>query len=186
MTFDLLTYSLSLFSVYAFTSYLFFRNMLASLLGSKFESLDLKTSNIPSLHQENLSKNYGTALPIIGSNSYSSTKAEASVLKNMFLLKQALDVKPETSLGQQDYKLNIKTEPLLYILNSENKYDNANLSSLIYRQELDYMSANNYNNKFNKLHLSDLSSTNSSEDIYTNLILENSISSSLSSANATR
>jgi hypothetical protein len=104
----------------------------------------------------------------------------------MFLLKQALDLKVDAALELQENKLGIKDKAMLYALNTQNNHTSSSLSSLICNYEYIYMNASNYSAKFNKLHLSDLSSASNSQDIYTSLILENSIGSSLSSANATR
>jgi hypothetical protein len=184
--FDAVTYGLTLLSIYVLAFYAFFQSLLSRLLGLKVESLDIEDSSIPSLYLKSSTKNYDAALPISSSISHSETKAEAFALKSMFSLKRTLDLKVDNSLVLQDYKLEASTPTLPYILNVHNSYGTNSLSNLLYKQELNYLNTNSYNAKFNKLHLSDLTSTNNSQDAYTSLILENSINSTLSSANATR
>lgn len=184
--FDVLTYSLSLISIYVLALYSFLQAKLRKLFGFKIESLDIKNYNTPAIRLENSTRDYNTALLTVNLSNCEKVKTEASALKSMFSLKQDLDLKVSASLMMQEYKLTANSDTLSYALNTCNTDSTNSLSSLLYRQELDYLNTSNYITKFNKLHLSDLSSTSSSQDVYTNLILENSMSSSLSSANATR
>jgi hypothetical protein len=135
---------------------------------------------------ENSTRGYSAALATTSLNNCEKSKTEASVLKNMFSLKQDLDLKVNASLISQEYELSTSSDILSYALNTRSTHSTGALSSLLCRQELDYIDTISYTTKFNKLHLSDLTSTLNSQDIYTSLILENSMSSSLSSANATR
>jgi len=184
--FDVLTYSLSLISIYVLALYSFLQAKLRKLFGFKIESLDIKNYNTPAIRLENSTRDYNTALLTVNLSNCEKVKTEASALKSMFSLKQDLDLKVSASLMMQEYKLTANSDTLSYALNTCNTDSINSLSSLLYRQELDYLNTSNHITKFNKLHLSDLSSTSSSQDVYTNLILENSMSSSLSSANATR
>jgi hypothetical protein len=184
--FDALTYSLSVLSIYILASYAFFKSMLGRLLGFKIDSLIVKDFSIPNLYSQRLNENCDIMLPITSSITHLDIKSEAFALKSMFSLKQALELKVDTELSLQEYKLSVNNEKLSYILNAHDIYSTTSLSNLLYKQEFTYMNTSNYSAKFNKLHLSDLSSAINSQDTYTSLILENSVSSTLSSANATR